>query len=154
MSPTEWQKQEEYEDEFLWARVLQELARQDHPSLPSLECLLTRLEEVGQEAHASRCGLVRALLSGNQSAFAEYFATARMEYEEETEKRARAFATPVTAFAPHRFLWLEGLGLLRLGERAGFQLTDMMYRYCPPLARVPMKVRYTGDWAIRTQPRA
>ncbi|MCY1082304.1 Imm49 family immunity protein [Archangium lansingense] len=153
VSPTEWQKKEEYEDEFLWARVLQELARQEPPSRPTLEHLLTRLEEVGQDTYASRCGLTRALLSGDRDAFAEHFATALMEYEEETETRARSFATPVTAFAPHRFLWLEGLGLLRLGERAGFQLTETEYRYCPPLARVPMAVQYNGDWGIRVQPR-
>ena len=151
VSATDWQKEEEYEDEFLWARVLQELARQGSPSRPAMEHLLAPLEEVGRDAYASRCGLARALLAGDRDAFAEHFTTAWLEYEEQTEKRARSFATPVTAFAPHRFLWLEGLGLLRLGERVGFQLTDTEYRYCPPLARVPIKARYNGDWAIPVQ---
>lgn len=154
VSPTEWRKEEEYEDEFLWARVLQELARQGASSRPVVEHLLASLEKVAPDASASRCGLARALLEGERNDFAEHFATARMEYEEQTEKRARAFATPVTAFAPHRFLWLEGLGLLRLGERAGLQLADTEYRYCPPLARVTLKARYTGDWAIQVQPRS
>jgi hypothetical protein len=153
VSPTEWRKEEEYEDEFLWARVLQELARQESPSLPAVEHLLAHLEEVGEDTYASRSGVARALLSGDRDAFAENFATARLEYEEETETRASSFATPITAFAPHRFLWLEGLGLLRLGERAGIQLADTEYRYCPPLARVPMTLQYNGDWGIRVQPR-
>ncbi|MBJ6764554.1 hypothetical protein JGU66_27615 [Myxococcaceae bacterium JPH2] len=76
---------------------------------------------------------------------------ARLEYEAQTETRARSFATPVTSFAPHRFLWLEGLGLLRLAERVGLQLMDTEYRYCPRLSRVPMKARYLGDWAIPVQ---
>ena len=53
----------------------------------------------------------------------------------------------MTAFAPHRFLWLEGLALLRLGEQAGLHVEGEL-RFCPRLARVRMLVPYEGDYAI------
>lgn len=74
-------------------------------------------------------------------------AGAALQYELVTEERARSFTTPATTFAPHRFLWLEGLALLRLGERAGLRVEHEL-KYCPRLARVPMTARHEGDWAI------
>ncbi|NVJ05727.1 hypothetical protein HUW63_10855 [Myxococcus sp. AM001] len=148
-SATQWQQGAEYEDEFLWASALQHLART--PFAP-LEHVLVSLEKAGQEPSASRVALARALVARDAAAFAESFAAACLDYGLVTEKRARSLATPVTSFAPHRFLWLEGLALLRLAERAGIAPEDTGFRYCPPLARVPMTATYTGDWAIDTAP--
>ena len=47
----------------------------------------------------------------------------------------------------YRFIWFEGLALLRLAERAGLKVEEPLL-YCPPLARVPMKTEYDGDWAL------
>jgi hypothetical protein len=139
---------EEYEDEFLWATLLRHLARQTPPNMPTVKALLTRLRKANKKEYGHRCDLVLALLARDRDSFAKAFEKARLEYELATEKRAASFTTPVTAFAPHRFLWLEGLALLRLGERAGFALEETDYRYCPPLARVPMTAKYAGDWTI------
>jgi hypothetical protein len=152
-SATQWQQGAEYEDEFLWARALQLLARAPPASPVALEHALVALEQVGKEAYASRVSLARALVAGDGAGFADAFAAACLDHGIVTEKRARSVSTPVTAFAPHRFLWLEGLALLRLAERAGIAPQDTDFRYCPPLARVPMTVTYTGDWALQL-PRA
>ncbi|QDE87501.1 hypothetical protein BHS06_00255 [Myxococcus xanthus] len=146
---TQWQQGAEYEDEFLWAAALQHLTRT--PSAP-LESILVPLEKVGQEPYASRVAMARALVSRDAAAFAEAFAAACLDHGIVTEKRARSLATPVTSFAPHRFVWLEGLALLRLAERAGIAPGDTGFRYCPPLARVPMTATYSGDWAVDTAP--
>jgi len=149
-STTTWQHAEvrEYEDEFLWAVILQHLARQKPAPASTVEPLIARLEKANKKEYGSRCAVARALLAQSADDFAKAFAAARLEYEIRIEKEARAFGTPVTPFAPHRFLWLEGLALLRLAERAGLELEDADYRYCPPLARVPMKAKYADDWAI------
>lgn len=144
-------QEDDYEDEYLWACVLQEL------SLPTcsqdvVERLLADLEKVGVEEYGHRVEVARALLSRDARAFDAAFEVARLDYELETEKRARSFGTPVIAFAPHRFLWLEGLALLRLSERAGLARNDTDYRFCPPLARVPMTARYTWDWTLPGTP--
>ena len=136
---------QEYEHEFLWARALQLLTRAP-PVAADVEPVLAALEPLAPDA-ADRIGAVRALLGGDADGFAQAMKAAARQYELETEKRARSFTTPVTTFAPHRFLWLEGLALLRLGERAGLVVEDEL-RYCPRLARVPMTARYEGDWAI------
>jgi hypothetical protein len=149
-STTTWQHSEvrEYEDEFLWAVILQQLTRQKAPPASQVEPLIARLEKLNKKEYGSRCSLARALLAKAPDDFAKAFEAARLDYEIRTEKEAKEFGTPVTSFAPHRFLWLEGLALLRLAERAGLPLDGADYRYCPPLARVPMTAKYADDWAI------
>ncbi|MCY1046512.1 hypothetical protein OV208_34725 [Corallococcus sp. bb12-1] len=141
-------QQDDYEDEYLWACILQAFARQAPPVTGMLEPLLDRLEAVGTEEYAPLCGIARALLARDASRFARNFEAARLEYQSFAEKRARAFDTAVTGFAPHRFLWLEGLALLRLSERAGIAPEDTDFQFCPPLARLPMTVLYLNDWVI------
>jgi immunity protein 49 of polymorphic toxin system len=149
-STTTWQHAEvrEYEDEFLWAVILQQLARLKPPPAATVQGLIARLEKVNKKEYGSRCAVARALLASDAKEFSKAFSAARLEYEIRIEAEAKAFGTPVTSFAPHRFLWLEGLALLRLAERAGLALEEADYRYCPPLARVPMTGRYADDWAI------
>ena len=138
---------QEYEHEHLWARALQLLTR-DPPAEADVEPVLAALEPLAPDA-VDRIAAVRALLAGDVEAFAQAMVAAARQYEAETEKRAKCFTTPVTTFAPHRFLWLEGLALLRLGERAGLPV-ELDLRYCPRLARVPMTAHYEGDWAIES----
>lgn len=139
---------DDYEDEHLWATILQGLARLTPPPPGSLEPLIQKLEAVGSEEYPPRCEMARALLAPDAKAFREAFEAARLGYEIATEEKAKDFTTPVTPFAPHRFLWLEGLALLRLAERRGVVPASAQYTYCPPLARVPMTARYQGDWTI------
>jgi hypothetical protein len=61
---------------------------------------------------------------------------------EDVEKRAKLFTTPVMRFAPRRAIWQKGLALLRLAERAGIAPWEAHFRYCPPLARLPMTDAY------------
>jgi hypothetical protein len=139
---------EEYEDEYLWASILRHLARQTPSPASTVKPLLTRLHQANKKEYGHRCDVALALLAKDGAGFAKAFEKARLDYELNTEKKAASFATPFTPFAPHRFLWLEGLALLRLAERTGFVLEDADYKYCPPLARVPMSAPYAGDWAI------
>lgn len=138
----------EYEHEFLWARAFQLLAP-PAPDPGALGPVLDRLEILDPAAYGDRTAAIRALLAHDPAAFERAMIGAALHQEQVTEERARAFTTPVTTFAPHRFLWLEGLALLRLGERAGLSV-DRELRGCPRLARVPVAVDYDGDWAIET----
>jgi hypothetical protein len=136
----------EYEDEFLMARVFQLLAV-PRPGGADIGPLLDRLDELDLATYGDRTAAVRALLATDAPAFEAAITGAALQYELVTEERAKSFTTPVTSFAPHRFLWLEGLALLRLGERAGVRVKSDL-KLCPRLARLPMTARYEGDWAI------
>jgi hypothetical protein len=136
----------EYEDEFLWARAIQLLAAPAGDRRELGEAL-ARLEALELAGYRDRVAVARAIEARDGGALGRAIGRAAQAYGTATEKRAAAFGTPVTRFAPHRHLWLEGLALLRLGERAGLRVEGQL-RYCPRLARGEMTEPYQGDFAI------
>lgn len=153
LSEIRWLPEEEYRTEYTWSQALQALATseaagQGSALVPHVEAL----EVLGGEDMEDRALMVRAMVESNEPEFAKAFAHAALVRQEVIEKRAKLFTTPVTKFAPQRYLWLEGLALLRLAERAGFPMNEEHYLYCPPLARLPMTESYRGDWVIPLAP--
>lgn len=144
-----WQPEEEYRSEYLAAQLLHALILEQHDTAARL---LGELESSEEEASLGRAALAHALLQADAPGFAQAFERAVLLRSEQVEQQARLFTTPVTRFAPERFLWLEGLALLRLAERAGLPTHEAYHLYCPPLARVPRTVLYQGDWAIPLSP--
>ncbi|MFP2930628.1 hypothetical protein ACLESO_36605 [Pyxidicoccus sp. 3LG] len=147
-SATQWQPEsEEYEDDADWALLLQQLIapREDAPGHTA--ALLARLERSGAETYAERLELARALEQHDGPAFLEAFEAIRLTHGLLVEKRANSFTTPVDRFAPYRYIWFEGLALLRLAERAGLG-TEERFLYCPPLARVRIRVPVDEDWLV------
>ncbi|HYO71668.1 MAG TPA: hypothetical protein VEU33_36875 [Archangium sp.] len=143
--PVQWQKEEEYAVEFAWASTLGALvlhAQRGVDPSPQLDNLA--------RAARDNCWLVlaQALVEADSSAFASAFTDALAVHEARTEARARSFTTREDHFAAHRYLWFEGLALLRLARKRGLDIPNVRYRYCPPLAQVPMTERYQGDWAV------
>jgi len=150
LSETRWLPEEEYRTEHARAQLLHALVASGTRDavLPKLEAL----EALGGEEGADLVACTRALLGGDGAAFAEAFRHAVLVHGEDVEKRAKLFTTPVTRFAPRRAIWLEGLALLRLAERAGIAPWEEHFRYCPPLARLPMTEAYRGDWVVSLSP--
>lgn len=141
--PTERQKEEEYAVEFAWTSTLGALVLHVVRGVEPHQ----QLEQLSRVARED-CWpmLARALVDSDSSAFASAFAAAFAVHEARTEARARNFATREEHFAAHRYLWFEGLALLRLARKRGLDISGMRFRYCPPLAQVPMTERYQGDW--------
>lgn len=140
---TEWQKEEEYPVEFAWASALGALVLHAHRGVdPSHQ-----LDNLARTARED-CwpALARALVEANSPAFVSAFTDALAVHEPRTEARARSFTTREDHFAAHRYLWFEGLALLRLARKRQLDIPQVRYRYCPPLAQVPMTERYQGDW--------
>jgi hypothetical protein len=150
LSETRWLPEEEYRSEHAQAQLLQALVESGAREvvLPKVEAL----EALGDEGGLDLVACVRALLDGDGAAFTEAFRHGVLVHGEEVEKRAKLFTTPVTRFAPQRAIWMQGLALLRLAERAGIAPYDEHFRYCPPLARMPMTETYRGDWSISLAP--
>lgn len=137
---------DEYEDEFAWAHLLQELIVLPNGEVFPLE-QLQRHERVLEESQPDRLELFRALLAADERRFVDTFTRVQQRHEMETEAQAGGFGNSPERFVAYRFIWFEGLALLRLAERRGLRVTES-WVYCPPLARVPMKMKYDGDWAL------
>ncbi|WNG19887.1 hypothetical protein [Cystobacter fuscus] len=141
--PSQWQKEEEYAVESAWASTLGALVLHTHLNVnpgPQLDRLVHTAREDCWPA------LARALVDADSPAFASAFAAALAVHEAHIEARARSFTTRQEHFAAHRYLWFEGLALLRLARKRGLDIPNVRYRYCPPLAQVPMTERYQNDW--------
>ncbi|MFP2960101.1 hypothetical protein ACLEPN_20305 [Myxococcus sp. 1LA] len=150
LSEARWLPDEEYRSEHARAQLFQALVSPGTRDavLPRVEAL----ESLELETESDRAACARALLDGDPAAFSEAFRHAVLVHGEDIEKRAKLFTTPVTRFAPKRAIWLEGLALLRLSERADIASFDEHFQYCPPLARTPMTSRYAGDWVVSLGP--
>ncbi|MFY0562453.1 hypothetical protein ACN28E_01310 [Archangium lansingense] len=142
-----WQKDTgEYAAEFAWASALAGLVlhatRGEDPT--------PRLQELTR-ASKEECwpALAQALVDGDTPTFLSAFSEALASHEARTEKLARGFTQHEDHFGAHRHLWFEGLALLRLARRRGLDVPNERYRYCPPLAQVPMTEPYRGDWVAR-----
>lgn len=118
-SARQWQQGEEYEDDFSWTAVLYALVIQGRPEDSTLAERLDRLEVVGAETQAPKLAMVKALLAREGRDFHAAFEAAHAAYEEVTERHAKMNTLPRRGFLPHRYVWVEGLALLRLAERAG-----------------------------------
>ncbi|NMO17679.1 immunity 49 family protein [Pyxidicoccus fallax] len=138
--------EDEYEDEFAWAHLLQEFIALPDGGTFSQD-LLRQHERVLAESQADRLEVFRALLAGDRSRFLTALERVLHQHEEETEAQAVRLGTSPDQFVAYRFIWFEGLALLRLAERRGMRIDEPL-RYCPPLARIPMKMEYDGDWAL------
>ncbi|NMO15319.1 hypothetical protein HPC49_20445 [Pyxidicoccus fallax] len=143
----DWRKDEgEYAVEFAWASTLAGLVLHTTRG----EAPTARIEQLARVSKET-CWptLARALLDGDTAMFLSAFADAHALHEARTEKLARGFTQREDRFAAHRYLWFEGLALLRLARKRGLDLPHERHRYCPPLAQVPMTEPYQGDWVTR-----
>ena len=150
LSETRWLPDEEYRSEHARAQLYLALVSPGTKDVVAQR--VEALEALALETESDRAACARALLDGDAEAFSEAFQHAVLVHGEDIEKRAKLFTTPVTRFAPRRAIWLEGLALLRLSERAGIASHAEHFRYCPPLARTPMTSHYGGDWAVSLGP--
>ncbi|MBJ6763551.1 immunity 49 family protein [Myxococcaceae bacterium JPH2] len=150
LSETRWIPDEEYRTEHAQAQLLCALVGPGTRD-SALACAES-LEALGGPGNEQRAACAKALLDADSEAFVTAFRAALLVHSEDVEKKAKLFTTPVTRFAPHRSIWMEGLALLRLAERAGIPTFDEAFLYCPPLARLPMAERYCGDWVLALDP--
>jgi len=143
---TRWQPGEEYEDDFDWASLLHHVVAGEIQA--QLAPHLSQLRHTGQDSYGGRLDVLQAIWSGDRDAFVSAFNAALAAHGEEMEESVQSFGTNKVELAPYRFVWLEGLALLRLSEQAGLDTRHERFLYCPPLARVRRTVEYQGDQAI------
>ena len=128
LSPDVWYEDFEYEEDFLYARLLFGLADGAPPA--GLAALADRHEAALRGVDDPRTAVCRALVARDAVAFVEAFeAFAEAEAARIAEARVASYE-----FYDFQEVSVEGLALLKLAERAGLP-TEREYRHCPAWAR-------------------
>jgi hypothetical protein len=143
LSPTEWRKGHEYEDDYCYAQLLHRFV-QETPHAQAILPLLEQFEAYLEGQQSARLDVCRALVQRDQNAFDEAFVALLDEQEIKiaTDKARGMEDSPV--IVAKRQIFIEGLAILRLAEGRGLTI-QREYRYCPSLARVPMQTPFPGE---------
>ena len=130
----------EYEDDHHYGRILHALIAYQIPSdvLTDQVNQLTLYQD-GEES--IRLDLVRALIAADQDLFDEAFEELLLEFEDHVAFLEAQGPLDEAATTALRLVCIEGLAILRLAEFRGLA-TDTEYRFCPSLARRPMRVPF------------
>jgi len=144
VSPADWLKNQEYEDDFCYGRFLHlwVLRKPDAPP-DELQKVLDRFDRALGKADGSRLAVCRALLAHDEGAFRDAFDALLAQRQDEVKaKLARTTHNPALLLDCQVFV--EGLALLRLADALGFRM-ESEYPGCPRLARVPSQVGVLPD---------
>jgi hypothetical protein len=137
-SPKEWWEDFEYEEDYAYASFLFQIAREDH-SGERLQPILDQFEAAVEGAADSRLAICKAINIRDPEGFEDSFLKLIVEFDAENEEIADPHSDSIKkqnfTFEPNRFIFVEGLALLRLAEWLGIP-TAMDYKYCPQELRI------------------
>jgi hypothetical protein len=141
--PGQFRQGLEYEDDYCYAQILS--CWISEPSRDQeVPALLERFAAYAGDQPNARLAVCRALAACDQNSFDDAFGDllhARDLEIEAAKARSQLEGPQVIA---QRQVFVEGLAILRLAERRGLR-TEREYRYCPSLARVPMRTPSPGE---------
>jgi Immunity protein 49 len=133
LSPKQWLRDGEYVDDFAYHIVLHHLLM--GADQPTLEMAVAAYEEALDGRNDARLNICVALVARDGATFEDAFralvaAQAAQMDEERPGKEA------ISTFEPQSLVFVEGLALLRLAERAGIATSTEYPPLCPAMARV------------------
>ena len=141
--PSEFRQGYEYEDDFCFAQILSRWIAEpsrDHEVPPLVE----RFAAYTEDQPNARLAVCHALAARDQEAFDDAFSDLLQARDLEIEAaKARGQLEEPHVIAQRR-VFVEGLAILRLAQRRGLR-TEREYRYCPSVARVPMRTPFPGE---------
>ena len=133
----------EYEDDYCYAQILHRFVREESPE-KEISAILDQFNTFQEGEPNARLDVCKALLSRDQMAFDEAFEGLLSEFEAKVAADKERGQLEEPQVIAQRHIFVEGLAILRLAERRGLK-TESEYRYCPSLARVPMKTPFLGE---------
>ncbi len=141
LSPAEFLKGHEYEDDYCYGRILYLLFSRAEEQLPEL---LARFEHYLEGAGSGRFLVAAALAQRDQAGFNTGFERLLLDREEQiaADIERGEIESPHVIMA--RRIFVEGLAVLRLAGQLGIT-TEQEYLFCPSLARVPMTRPFPGE---------
>ena len=143
LSPKEWRKGHEYEDDYCYAQILHRSV-QEVPPIDEIPSLLNQFEVWLEGEPSARFELCKALAERNQEAFDEAFEELLEEREAQITADIERGQMEEPEIIAQRQVFVEGLAILRLAEKLGLTTQDE-YKYCPSLARIPMQEPFPGE---------
>ena len=148
LSPDCWVRDGEYEDDFCYYFFFHNFTRGFEDSKKELlESILIQFEKSLEGGTSNRLDICRAFYELDQERFEEAFQALLIERQAQKEEEKLILGYDPT-FEPRSHVFVEGLALLRLAEKAGFE-TEEEYQYCPHIARLPMTTPFPDDIYIR-----
>lgn len=143
LSPKKWKKDHEYKDDYFYAQILHRLVRKAVPG-KEIALLIEQFEGYLEGDPNARIDICKALSNKDQEAFEEFFVELINDREAKITKDIERGQSETPQVVAERHVFIEGLAVLRLAERQGIE-TQLEYRYCPSLARMPMSIPFPGD---------
>lgn len=138
LAAPKWLEGHEYEEDFLYARILHGLIDAPRREEPELAEMLRRYERALEDGKDARLDVCKALVSRSQEDFQGSFARLLDDHEIRNSKigepRLDSIMAQEYTFEPNRRIFVEGLALLRIAEELGLR-TEKEYRFCPAMAR-------------------
>ena len=128
LSPKEWLKGHEYEDDYCYAQIFHRFIQENPPEIEII-ALIDQFESYLQGEANTRFEICKALSTRNQKAFDRAF-DALLDEKESTllKEIKRGSITPIGMVTEQVFI--EGLAILRVAERRELH-TEIEYKYCP-----------------------
>jgi hypothetical protein len=137
LSPDEWVRDGEYEDDFCYYLFFHTVISAGPGSDPvTLERILERFAAAAKGVPSPRLAVCQALHARDDEGFQDAFGQLLNARAATIERDAQTIVADEPSFVPRSHVFVEGLALLRMAERAGLQVEDE-YRFCPSLARQP-----------------
>ncbi len=143
MSPSEWLKDHEYEDDYCYAQIIQRLIQAEISQNDIFPFLIQFKDYLNDEENA-RFDICKALINYDQVAFEEAFENLLDERELLIMKDKEEGQMEDPLIIAKRHIFIEGLALLRVAKKHGL-LIQSEYRYCPSIALMPMKKPFPGE---------
>lgn len=140
LSPDLWMKDDEYEDEFLFASFIHQ-SLGTTPDVSNVDELFRRMNEAG--GSSAKRELCSALHEARQELFDSAFEVLLEERVASIARDRELFESTIVLETSAR-VYIEGLAVLRLAERAGLK-TQREYLFCPEIARSPMIEPFAED---------
>ncbi len=136
-SPKEWITDGEYEEDFCYYLFFHTIvAAPASPDHASLKGILDRFARALQGAASLRFDICQSFYTGDPDQFGDAFNRLLLERQAEMERDSQTGLADDMTFAPRSQVFVEGLALLRMAERAGFEV-EADYLFCPSLGRKP-----------------
>lgn len=135
MSATVCLEDFEHPSDFEYARVAHALIAPGDAGREDLRRALTVYEEVLEGRPDVRLDVCAALAHGDPKGFAEAFPLLIEDHERQMDALQDSIRSNDSTYAPNCFVFVEGLALLRIADRAGLS-TLREYSRCPGLARI------------------
>lgn len=147
-SPAAWMEGYEYEDDFAYARFFYDLVGSEGLGPEPLQATLHQLEQALEGQPSERLALCEALLVRDQDGFDRAFTDLLNAERDKVDALADPIQDSVLAqeytFQANRWVFVEGLAILRVAERLGLQ-TESEYDRCPSVARLPAGKPFTPE---------